>query len=155
MASEFSQMFVYDHWANHEVALALRGVKTPVPKSLKLYAHMLAAQETWLARLKSAHTDIPIWPAWTLQECERISGEVKQHWHKYFLNFSPAHLLHSVAYRTSKGEAFHNKVGEILMHVLLHSAHHRGQILMDLRATGHAPPHVDYIHHIRHAQPHL
>jgi uncharacterized damage-inducible protein DinB len=32
------------------------------------------------------------------------------------------------------------------MHVLLHSAHHRGQIAFELRASGQEPAYTDFIH---------
>jgi len=40
-------------------------------------------------------------------------------------------------------------VGDILTHVLLHSAYHRGQIAVDLRAAGLTPAYTDYIHAVR------
>jgi len=40
-------------------------------------------------------------------------------------------------------------VEDILTHVTIHSAYHRGQIASDLRAAGQAPAYTDFIHAVR------
>jgi uncharacterized damage-inducible protein DinB len=40
-------------------------------------------------------------------------------------------------------------VEEILTHVVIHSAYHRGQIASDVRAAGGVPAYTDYIHAVR------
>ena len=35
------------------------------------------------------------------------------------------------------------------MHVLMHSAYHRGQIAADMRAAGLTPAYTDFIHSVR------
>jgi len=35
------------------------------------------------------------------------------------------------------------------MHVIMHSAYHRGQIATDMRAAGLTPAYTDFIHSIR------
>jgi len=40
-------------------------------------------------------------------------------------------------------------VQDILTHVLLHSAYHRGQIASQVRSSGEQPPYTDFIHAAR------
>jgi uncharacterized damage-inducible protein DinB len=54
-----------------------------------------------------------------------------------------------VAYTNSKGEEWTSGVEDILTHVTIHSAYHRGQIASDLRAAGHTPAYTDFIHAVR------
>ena len=54
-----------------------------------------------------------------------------------------------VSYKNTKGESWTNSVEDILMHVVMHSAYHRGQIAADMRAAGHSPAYTDFIHGIR------
>ena len=58
-------------------------------------------------------------------------------------------LRAKVEYRNSKGEAFSSQVEDVLMHVILHSAYHRGQIAMEMRAAGVEPAYTDFIHAVR------
>jgi uncharacterized damage-inducible protein DinB len=54
-----------------------------------------------------------------------------------------------VTYTNSKGEVWTSGVEDILTHVTIHSAYHRGQIASDLRAEGHTPAYTDFIHAVR------
>jgi uncharacterized damage-inducible protein DinB len=58
-------------------------------------------------------------------------------------------LESGITYRNTKGEPWTNSVGDILMHVTMHSAYHRGQIAAAMRAEGHAPAYTDFIHGAR------
>ena len=58
-------------------------------------------------------------------------------------------LVRSVAYVNSKGEEWTTSVEDILMHVVLHSAYHRGQVAYVLRAGGATPAYTDYAHCVR------
>jgi uncharacterized damage-inducible protein DinB len=40
-------------------------------------------------------------------------------------------------------------VDDILMHVVMHSAYHRGQIALEVRCAGQTPAYTDFIHAIR------
>ena len=55
----------------------------------------------------------------------------------------------TITYTNSKGEPCTSRVADVLTHVALHGAHHRGQLVAELRAAGHVPPYVDFIHATR------
>ena len=59
------------------------------------------------------------------------------------------HLTLSEAKYRLENELWSSRVGDILMHVLFHSAYHRGQIALQMRASGVAPAYTDYIHAVR------
>jgi uncharacterized damage-inducible protein DinB len=61
----------------------------------------------------------------------------------------PASLEQQASYTNTKGEDWANTVGDILTHVLLHSAYHRGQVAAEVRAAGLTPALTDYIHAVR------
>ncbi|MGH9479278.1 MAG: DinB family protein [Terriglobales bacterium] len=46
-------------------------------------------------------------------------------------------------------------MGDILMHVALHSGYHRGQIAADMRSGGLEPAYTDYIHWRRQVLDHV
>ncbi len=64
-------------------------------------------------------------------------------------SFLPAGLAETVVYKNSKGEPWTSTVEDILTHVLLHSAYHRGQIASQVRAGGEQPAYTDFIHAVR------
>jgi uncharacterized damage-inducible protein DinB len=54
-----------------------------------------------------------------------------------------------VTYNNSRGERWTSKIEDILQHVVMHSAYHRGQIAIDMRAAGLVPAYTDFIHAVR------
>jgi len=81
-----------------------------------------------------------------VEQCQALLSE---------LSSELAHLEHlgpldrPVSYSNSKGEPWTSTVEEILTHLVIHSAYHRGQIASDLRSAGQEPAYTDYIHAVR------
>jgi len=55
----------------------------------------------------------------------------------------------AVDYVNSKGEKWTSRADDILAHVILHGAYHRGQIATIVRGSGETPAYTDYIHCVR------
>ena len=144
-----ARLFHYDHWANVATLASLKAHGVPADPALRRMNHVLGAQFTWFARLKQQAPLAPAWPEWTVGECESHTHELERLWLDYFRTLTPEKLMQPIAYRNSQGESFTNNVDDILMHVLLHSAYHRGQVAADIRGSGHAPANTDFIHAVR------
>jgi uncharacterized damage-inducible protein DinB len=141
-------MFNYDYWANREF-LGAMGASEPQPKALRLIAHTLAAQKVWFERLQRVPQSVAVWPSTTIDDCVALADEMLASWRNYLTKLSPASLEQEVDYRNSKGETFSSRVGDIVSHVLMHSAYHRGQAALEMRAAGLQPPYADFIHGVR------
>lgn len=70
-------------------------------------------------------------------------------WRKYLAGLSPAGFEEKIDYYNSKGEPFSSRVEDIITHVLMHSAYHRGQAALEMRAAGLQPAYTDFIHGVR------
>ena len=144
-----NRLFAYDDWANREVLAALRAAEAAPPRSLNLMSHILSAERLWLERLQQQKQSLPVWPDFTLQECETEAAELPILWKNYLDAASEAYLADPLNYRSSKGESWTNRKDDILLHVVMHSAYHRGQIANDVRAAGFTPAYTDFIHAVR------
>jgi uncharacterized damage-inducible protein DinB len=142
-------MFNYDYWANHEFLGALGAATPPQPKALRLLAHTLAAQKVWFERLQRVPQSVAVWPTTTIEDCVALADEMLALWRNYLTQLPPAGLEQEVDYRNSKGEKFSSRVADIVTHVLMHSAYHRGQAALEIRAVGLQPPYTDFIHGVR------
>jgi uncharacterized damage-inducible protein DinB len=145
--SRLQREFDYDDWANREVIAALRQPNPPL-KALRLMAHIVATEFVWLARL-NGEADPAVWPEWGFEETERQQGEIARKMKEYLLACGPAGLGREVEYKNTKGARWQNWVADILTHVVMLSAFHRGQIAMVLRDAGLDPAYTDYIHAVR------
>jgi uncharacterized damage-inducible protein DinB len=139
LVDHFARLFTYDDRAKREVLANLRATPAPPLQSLKLIAHILAAERLWLERLNQQKQTLLVWPEFTIEQCEGQVAELAPLWKNYLAASSEEELGKSVNYRNSKGEAWSSRKGDILMQVIMHSAYHRGQIATAVRAAGFAP----------------
>jgi len=146
---EFKKLFAHLKWADERTLGALRKAGSPPPRAAELFAHVLGAEHTWLARIAGRAPSAPVWPAPTLDECERLMRETHDAWEAYLATLTDGGLAKQVHYANSAGAEFDSRVDDILLHVCLHGQNHRGQINAALRAAGAEPSPVDYIAYVR------
>jgi uncharacterized damage-inducible protein DinB len=58
-------------------------------------------------------------------------------------------LQQKIEYRNSKGEPWSSRIEDIILHLTMHSAYHRGQIALEMRKAGLTPAYTDFIHAVR------
>jgi uncharacterized damage-inducible protein DinB len=149
LADYMRREFAYDAWANQEVLAAIRTAHGESTRSLQLMSHLLAAERVWLDRLKQVPQSVPVWPQPDLAWCEAEAAELKRLWEEYLELITAGDVAQSVSYKNSKGEAWTSMIVDILTHVVMHSAYHRGQIASHMREKGQTPAYTDFIHGVR------
>ncbi len=115
-------------------------------------AHALVADRVWLLRLRGDSTDgVALWPDLDASAIRTLAGRNADAYADYLND------LHDddapIDYANSKGEPYTSSVLDVLNHVLLHAAHHRGQVNAALRQAGHEPVWVDSIARVRAGEP--
>jgi uncharacterized damage-inducible protein DinB len=152
-AKDFQRMFTYDSWANHECLSTIGAAGSGSADGLARMAHILSAEKLWLERIQQHPQTLPVWPASTIDDCVALAGEMASKWQDYLAQLEAkiprASFEDTIEYRNSKGEPWSSRVEDILMHVLFHSAYHRGQIALQMRASGTTPASTDFIHAVR------
>lgn len=143
------KLYAYDYWANREVARALADGGQAPARSVRLMAHVVGAEWLWRSRIFAGSKTMAVWPQLTPDEILRECEELRPAWEAYLRELTPERLKESVAYTNSKRERFSSRLEDILMHVVMHSAYHRGQIAADMRAAGLEPVYTDFIHAVR------
>jgi uncharacterized damage-inducible protein DinB len=149
MVSHLQRLFAYDRWANREVLRSLENLEKPPDRSIQLLAHVISAQRLWLERIEARAQTLPVWPSFTLAQCEEQAIDVGRRLQAYLGETTDAALSRKVGYTNSQGNSFAGEVRDILMHVIMHSVYHRGQIATDMRASGFQPAYTDFIASIR------
>jgi uncharacterized damage-inducible protein DinB len=149
MLEHIRNLFSYDDWANREVLSSLQALDVPPARSINLLAHIVSAERLWLQRLLVQNQTLPVWPQFTLKRCKLEVDQLPSLWKGYLTSLGEAGLCASLAYKNTKGERFTSHKQDILLHVVMHSAYHRGQIATDMRAAGFTPAYTDFIHAVR------
>jgi uncharacterized damage-inducible protein DinB len=145
------RQFDYDGWANAAVLAAITAGETgsSVSQPLKLLAHILSAELLWLQRLTREQQSLPVWPEFSIDQCAAQIAELARLWPGYFTELSSAGLVEQITYNNTKGEPWTSTVHDVLTHIVMHSAYHRGQIASQMRAGGGTPAYTDFIHAVR------
>ncbi|MBZ5705903.1 MAG: DinB family protein [Acidobacteriia bacterium] len=147
MKEHLGRLLSYDDWANREVLATLDKTGGQPLRSVSLMAHIFSAQRLWLERLQSKKQTLPVWPDFSLSQCEAQAADLPRLWKNYLAQ--DADLARTVVYKNSKGESWTSRPEDVLLHVVMHSAYHRGQIATDVRAAGFPPAYTDFIHAVR------
>jgi uncharacterized damage-inducible protein DinB len=145
---DLARLFQYGAWANREALASLR-VPPPPPRGLKVMGHIVGAETLWHARLTGERAPLPVWPDLGIGQIETWLSDLDGIWSRYLGRVVPAGLGERITYTNTKGEAFSSTVEDVLTHVVMHSAYHRGQIAADVRVAGHEPAYTDFIHATR------
>lgn len=132
-------------WADLQVLGALREARNAAPASFRLYSHVLGAEHTWLARISGRDPGVAVWPDLSLDECETLARENAAELRRVVGAMMPDDRAKPIVYRNTAGKEFTTALEDILLHVCLHGAYHRGQIAAVVREGGDEPRATDYI----------
>ena len=141
------QQIRFEHWANSQSLKAIVAAAHPMPEALSLVAHIVSISCFWAARVEGTTGNLDPWPTLTAPELETELRQLLERW----LRLSHCNAMDAqVRYLSSDRESRSNLFCEVLQEVLLHGAHHRGQIAFVLRMKGFDPPRsTDFIPALR------
>jgi len=146
MNLQLGRLFQHVAWADQEVLTALEACAEPDPEAFKLLSHLLVAEHVWLCRIQSRDPGMnSVWPVQSASECRALSSQTRAGYQALLETTSEDQLREVVSYRNMKGEEFWTPLCDILLHVALHGAYHRGQIAAIMRRTGLKPMNTDFI----------
>lgn len=147
MKAFFHQVFDYNYHSNKQLITLCSGLKTIPERSNTLFNHVLNAHHIWNARIMEQPSEFGVWQVHGPQEWEEIHYDNQRNSFEIITNTD--FWEGRIKYEDSEGKHFTRSLQDILFHIINHSTHHRGQILMDLRANGIEPPKQDYIYYKR------
>jgi uncharacterized damage-inducible protein DinB len=112
-------------------------------------AHVYAADRAWLGRIQGAPPTVFLDP-----EVDVRLTVLQQEWPALLDRWQAwADALEGssglASYRDLQGKLHTTPLWQIVLHVVNHATHHRGQAAAMMRAMGHAPPPLDLIRYYR------
>jgi uncharacterized damage-inducible protein DinB len=137
-------------WADARIVhrLSELGADAP-PEVVRWLAHIAAAERVWLSRMREEEAGVAVWPEPDLEACAKLSRENAQGFERLLKELAACGFRKDAVYKNSSGTEFRTGALDILTHVFMHGAYHRGQINAALRKAGCEPINVDYITYVR------
>jgi uncharacterized damage-inducible protein DinB len=150
----------YTTWATNRL-LHAGGALTPEQRQqdfgtadksvLGTMVHLFRAERLWLQRLQFGTPKIP----WGLAQDEQWSfiaeqwPDLHKQWQSWAAVLTEDDADRLIHYSDLKGRAWSQPICPLVLHVVNHSTHHRGQVSGFLRALGQTPPPLDFIFFVR------
>lgn len=145
------RLFEHMYWADDRVLKLLS--QAPAGEqgaARRLFHHVLAAERVWLLRLRGEDSSVQaIWPALGPAEERDLAAANRIAYRQYIEALDGEDLQKWVEYTNQQGRAYRTAIGDILTHVALHGAYHRGQVARAIRESGSEPVNTDYITFVR------
>lgn len=144
----FRQSFAYNDWANQRILAALK--ENPVERARQILAHLLITEKEYFERLDGKDsTGFDFWQDLSIEECGELASETAKIYKQLLSELKEEDLETIASYKNSVGEPYANNYRELFSHVLVHSATHRGNIMLKIREEDFTPPMIDYIIYLR------
>jgi uncharacterized damage-inducible protein DinB len=127
-----------------------RDFQTSDRSVLDTLVHVLAGDRIWCNRVRG----VP-YTSFTEPEDRSIEalisrfGHVHQSWKTLLEEETSESIERLIAYHDLKGNPRETPLWQIVLHVVNHGSHHRGQVSGFLRAMGYTPPPLDLIYFYR------
>ncbi|NDV14447.1 damage-inducible protein DinB [Muricauda sp. TY007] len=147
MKGFLQQLFDYNFYCNKKIIEQCSGLDHVPDNCIRLFSHILNAHHIWNHRMLGIPTEFGVWDEHELSKWEDIHYENQRTSFEIVSNTDT--FEKRVEYENSQGRSFSNDIKDILFHIINHSTHHRGQIMMELRNSGIAPEPLDYVHYKR------
>ena len=142
-----NELYDYNFFCNKAIiAFAKENGNFP-EKSHQLFNHILNVHHRWNALLAKTEPTLEMGQDNPQEGWEDIHYDNQRTSFEIITNTDDFELR--VDFEDGEGRLFTNTVQDILFHIVNHSSHHRGQIMMDLRNNGLEPLKLDYIFYKR------
>lgn len=155
-----NELFAYNDWANDEILKAARPLnETQLDQSFDMgrgslrrtIVHIYTAEVVWLSRWQEK--GIMPWP----DEEERVSvatmverfAVTRREREAFRGKLTTADLEKVQPYRDSKGTLYRASLGQMILQMFTHSAHHRAQAVNMLRRVNAGTIELDFMYHVR------
>jgi uncharacterized damage-inducible protein DinB len=149
----------YDRWANLRLIDAVSGLDSQVfretvtssfPSIRQTLVHILWAEELWLERWQGCSFVQSLDPNEfsTVEMIRRRFEDIHARQITFLKSLHPAAAERIAGYLNFQGQRWEYSLRQMVQHLMVHSAYHRGQLVTLLRQSGVVPPGTDYLQFI-------
>jgi uncharacterized damage-inducible protein DinB len=126
---------------NHDFGTADRSV-------LGTLVHIFAADRLWLARVSGGpHPGFVAGRDRSLAILQTEWPELHDRWRQWVRGVTDTNR--AITYTDMKGNQWTQPLWQLMLHIVNHGTHHRGQVSGFLRALGQTPPPLDLVYYYR------
>ncbi|MEE8337272.1 MAG: DinB family protein [Dehalococcoidia bacterium] len=141
----FRRLFEFERWANGRQLESLETTSEVSGHALRVLGHIYASTDFWVARLSEESSTLTGWEVRPLADLRLLAAQVDRRLRALLSRLDDAALGADVRGRSSADEGPRPvTAGDVLLHILLHSSQHRGQLTDEIGRIGGKPAVTDY-----------
>jgi uncharacterized damage-inducible protein DinB len=147
MHRHFIKLFEYEKWANSVLENMMQQAGSQLPtRALFLYSHILSSHSMWLNRFRNEPIVAQLFQERTLPACQVLMTENHDGWLRHLQTMPDEQFENVIAYTNAlTGESQKMVISDALTHLIMHSAHHRAQIIVLFKGIIEPLPLINYI----------
>ncbi|WP_298995773.1 DinB family protein [Flagellimonas sp. S174] len=147
MKGFLQQLFDYNFYCNKQLMEQFGQMDKVPKKSIKMFSHILNSHHIWNQRILGKTHEFEVWQKHAVEDWNDIHYDNQRSSFEIITNAEDFNKR--IDYTSTEGRAYSNDLKDILFHIVNHATHHRGQIVMDMRASKIEPIPLDYIFYKR------
>jgi uncharacterized damage-inducible protein DinB len=151
---DLREHLAYSAWASERLVHAaselseeelLRNFQTADRSVLGTLVHAFAADRVWLTRLRKTPPQYSSERDHQLSVLQKEWPELYRQYGEWLGGLNDDAVRADLTYQDMRGREWTQPIWKLLLHVVNHAAHHRGQVSGFLRTMGRVPPVLDLV----------
>ncbi len=139
--NQLQRLILHSDWANRTWLEFTFGDAGGEAYLARIISHVYLAEQVWFQRIYGEEVDKDIFTTRTPDELREL---MTSHQSRY-ADIAVRDLNRIIAFRRFTGEALESTIQDILLHLITHGAHHRGQMAAFASQSQLVPPNTDYL----------
>ena len=156
MLDVIKDLYAHQEWADASHWRAILGSEA-ARKDLELkerLVHLHAAQQVWLGRWQGVSLGFPkAGDHASIEDAHHFAQACHAALRAYLSLRKEADMVEAITYTNLAGESFTQPLGELMLHLAMHSQYHRGQNAARLRSLGMPAAATDLVNWQRSGRP--
>jgi uncharacterized damage-inducible protein DinB len=128
-------------WANLRWVELVYSQPDPEVRPREILGHLMVGERAWFERIEGQQKTTGMFPVMGREELTRGFTENDEAYRRLIAS----RLADVIHFRRATGEEYHAPVADIILHLVTHGYHHRGQLAAHFARRGIAYPNTDYI----------
>jgi uncharacterized damage-inducible protein DinB len=134
-----TRMIAFDRWTNREIRKTIEPLQAKLPRAVTLMTHVYRGWEAWLNRIEKIDSQLEWFPELSLAECDKIGAEEERRWDEFLASLEGDWSGNTYEARLLNGTVGEFSLTDIILQLVTHGVHHRGQICTLVREAGGEP----------------
>jgi uncharacterized damage-inducible protein DinB len=136
----------YNHWSTEALLEIIEKNKIQDEYILKMLSHYLNVFYSRFNDISPRKQTLPnLWDVHSFETLKSMNDEISELIVSYLLHIKPRETLEKIHTKSTDGEEINVSKGDMLIHIVNHAAHHRGQICKRLSELGYKSPGIGYL----------